>query len=68
MTGLLSSWFFIKLIIYTGIIIAGIYMYFKKILYSYWEKRGISYLEPTVPLGNLTQHFMGKISIGMLMV
>ncbi|XP_044018689.1 probable cytochrome P450 6a14 isoform X2 [Aphidius gifuensis] len=66
MTGLLTSWFFIKFIISIGIGIAGIYMYFKKILYLYWEKRGVSYVEPTVPFGNLTQHLIGKISVGEL--
>ena len=42
------------------IILAGLYLYFKLILYNYWKKNGIVYVEPSVPTGNLSEVVAGK--------
>lgn len=64
MTNLLSNWFLMELIGALGLIFAGIYIYFKHVLYTYWQKKGIVHPEPTVPFGNITKFAMGKICIG----
>jgi len=42
------------------------YIYYKYVLFSFWRKKGIFYVEPTVPAGNLTAFVTGKLSVGEL--
>lgn len=37
-----------------------------KYVYTYWERRGVKQLPPTFPLGNFSNSFLQKISIGEL--
>jgi len=30
-----------------------VYTYYKYVLFNYWRKRGIFYIEPVVPTGNI---------------
>lgn len=50
----------VTLVIWVGIII--LYKHF----FSYWKKRGLNYLEPTVPFGNAINLYLGKSSFGEL--
>lgn len=34
-----------------AILIATLYLYIKHV-YSYWERRGVAYLKPSIPFGN----------------
>lgn len=42
-----------------------IFIYFKYVLYTYWEKLGVPYLKPTIPLGNLASLTFRKTSFGL---
>lgn len=44
---------------------ASCYLYIKY-LYSYWERRGVKYVEPSFPFGNLANNFLQKQSIAGL--
>ncbi|KAF7988572.1 hypothetical protein HCN44_001145 [Aphidius gifuensis] len=48
------------------IIIGAVYLYFKYVVYKYWEKQGVHYIEPTFLFGNSAELLMGKKSIGTL--
>lgn len=39
-----------------------IYLYIKYVVYLYWQRRGIKYIEPSFPFGNNGKSFMQKIS------
>lgn len=39
-------------------------LYFKFVLYTYWQKLGVPYLKPTIPFGNLTSVTLLKTSFG----
>lgn len=39
-----------------------IYFYMKYVVYLYWQRRGIKYIEPSFPFGNNGKSFMQKIS------
>lgn len=45
-----------------------IYLYMKYVVYLYWQRRGIKYIEPSFPFGNNGKSFMQKISIAEEMV
>ena len=41
------------------------YLYFKKVVYSYWELHGVPHQKPTIPFGNLeTKFLLQKLSLG----
>lgn len=52
---------FIGLFIFT---LSVAYIYYKYVLFNFWHKKKIFYIEPTVPAGNLTPLVTGKISVG----
>jgi cytochrome P450 family 6 len=58
MLGTTQSWF-VELAAVVSIALLALYVYFK-ICYSYWEKRGVPTVKPTVPFGN----FPGSILSG----
>ncbi|XP_037903307.1 probable cytochrome P450 6a18 [Hermetia illucens] len=41
-------------------ILGIVYFYFKR-KFSYWKDRGVAYLEPTFPLGNLSRNSIGNL-------
>lgn len=41
-----------------------VYIYYKYVLFNFWRKKGIFYVEPVVPAGNLTEFVTGKLSVG----
>ncbi|XP_072764484.1 probable cytochrome P450 6a14 [Anoplolepis gracilipes] len=41
-----------------------IYTYYKYVLFSYWRKKGIFYVEPVVPIGNIGSLVTNKVSLG----
>lgn len=43
-----------------------VYIYYKYVLFNFWRKKGIFYVEPVVPAGNLTDFVTGKLSVGEL--
>ncbi|KAL6261403.1 hypothetical protein P5V15_006497 [Pogonomyrmex californicus] len=48
------------------IILSIVYIYYKYVLFNFWRKKGVFYVEPTVPAGNLTAYMTGKLSVGEL--
>jgi len=55
---------FIELI---GALIAAltvVYIYYKYVLFNFWRKKDIFYVEPVVPTGNLTAFVTGKLCVG----
>ncbi|KAL6421544.1 hypothetical protein ACFW04_014293 [Cataglyphis niger] len=46
------------------ITLSVVYIYYKYVLLNYWRKKGVFYVEPTVPAGNLTSYVTGKLSVG----
>ncbi|XP_050458786.1 probable cytochrome P450 6a14 [Cataglyphis hispanica] len=48
------------------ITLSVVYIYYKYVLLNYWRKKGVFYVEPTVPAGNLTAYVTGKLSVGEL--
>lgn len=46
------------------ITLSVVYIYYKYVLLNYWRKKGVFYVEPTVPAGNLTPYVTGKVSVG----
>ncbi|XP_014488133.1 PREDICTED: probable cytochrome P450 6a14 [Dinoponera quadriceps] len=43
-----------------------VYIYYKYVLFNFWRKRGIFYVEPVIPTGNVTDLVIGKMTIGEL--
>ncbi|GAB1868967.1 Probable cytochrome P450 6a14 [Camponotus japonicus] len=41
-----------------------VYTYYKYVLFNYWRKRDVFYIEPVVPIGNLGALITKKVSIG----
>ena len=41
-----------------------VYTYFKYVLFNFWRKRGIFYVEPVVPIGNIGALITRKVSLG----
>ncbi|XP_011701012.1 PREDICTED: probable cytochrome P450 6a20 isoform X1 [Wasmannia auropunctata] len=42
-----------------------VYIYFKFVIFNFWRKRGVFYIEPVVPTGNITDLVTGKAQIGV---
>ncbi|XP_067213413.1 probable cytochrome P450 6a14 [Linepithema humile] len=57
---------FIELLEFLVIVISAVYIYYKYVLFNYWRKKGVFYVEPVVPAGNLTAFVTGKKSLGEL--
>ncbi|XP_011706771.1 PREDICTED: probable cytochrome P450 6a14 [Wasmannia auropunctata] len=54
-------------IIGTFIVALGIaYIYYKFVIFSFWRKKGVFYVEPVVPTGNVTSLITGKVQIGVI--
>uniref|UniRef100_A0A1B0CII2 Cytochrome n=1 Tax=Lutzomyia longipalpis TaxID=7200 RepID=A0A1B0CII2_LUTLO len=45
--------------------IGVIYLYLKR-SYRYWEKRNVTYIEPTVPFGNMKDVLLGRTDLGSI--
>ncbi|KYN10953.1 putative cytochrome P450 6a20, partial [Trachymyrmex cornetzi] len=43
-----------------------LYIYYKFVIFNFWHKRGVFYVKPVVPTGNLTDLVTGKMSAGQL--
>lgn len=54
----------IELIGVLTIALSVVYIYYKYVLFNFWRKKGIFYVEPVVPAGNLTDFVTGKMSVG----
>ncbi|XP_012542586.1 cytochrome P450 6k1 isoform X2 [Monomorium pharaonis] len=49
-----------------SIIALGIvYIYYKYVIFNFWSKRGVFYVEPVVPIGNVTPLVTGKTQVGV---
>lgn len=50
-----------------GIVIVALsifYIYFKFVIYGFWRKRGVFYIKPIVPIGNIIDLVARKKQIG----
>lgn len=61
---LLTTWFISDIIIAVTLIIVGLYFYYKLYLFKFWHKKGIFYVKPSFPTGNITPIITGKMSLG----
>ncbi|XP_020281102.1 probable cytochrome P450 6a14 [Pseudomyrmex gracilis] len=52
----------------TAIVVAlcSVYIYYKFVVFTFWRKKGVFYIDPVVPAGNVTSLIIGKISVGEL--
>ncbi|KYQ48201.1 putative cytochrome P450 6a20, partial [Trachymyrmex zeteki] len=46
--------------------LSSLYIYYKFVIFNFWHKRGVFYVKPSVPVGNLTALVTGKVQIGEL--
>ncbi|XP_011700645.1 PREDICTED: cytochrome P450 6k1-like isoform X2 [Wasmannia auropunctata] len=43
-----------------------VYIYYKFVIFNFWRKKGVFYVEPVVPTGNITALVTGKAQLGVL--
>ncbi|XP_012536197.2 probable cytochrome P450 6a14 [Monomorium pharaonis] len=53
--------FILGLIIVLGIV----YIYYKFVIFNFWHKRGVFYVDPVVPTGNISALITGKTQTGV---
>lgn len=46
------------------VVLIIVYTYYKYVLFNFWRKRGVFYVEPIVPTGNIGALVTRKVSIG----
>ena len=46
------------------VILSIVYIYYKYVIFNFWRKRGVFYIEPVVPIGNVTPLVTGKAQVG----
>ncbi|XP_011165642.3 probable cytochrome P450 6a14 [Solenopsis invicta] len=56
---------FAELIAFSITVLNIIYFYFKYIIFNFWRKRGVFYVEPIVPIGNFTPIVTGRKQYGV---
>ncbi|XP_020281207.1 probable cytochrome P450 6a14 [Pseudomyrmex gracilis] len=54
--------FLIELITALVVALCSLYIYFKFVVFTFWRKKGVFYIDPVVPAGNVTSLLIGKIS------
>ena len=59
---LLATWLISDILAISSVIIAGWYIYYKLHIFKFWQKRGVFYVEPTFPTGNIMPIVIGKRS------
>ncbi|XP_011705562.1 PREDICTED: probable cytochrome P450 6a20 [Wasmannia auropunctata] len=42
-----------------------VYIYYKYVIFNFWRKKGVFYVEPVVPTGNVTALITGKVQVGV---
>ncbi|XP_011702929.1 PREDICTED: cytochrome P450 6d3-like [Wasmannia auropunctata] len=42
-----------------------LYIYYKFVIFNFWHKRGVFYVKPVVPTGNVTKLVTGKLQTGV---
>ncbi|XP_039312720.1 probable cytochrome P450 6a13 isoform X2 [Solenopsis invicta] len=47
------------------VILSSVYIYYKYVIFNFWRKRGVFYIEPVVPVGNVTPLVTGKAQVGV---
>ncbi|XP_012526373.1 probable cytochrome P450 6a14 isoform X2 [Monomorium pharaonis] len=48
------------------VILSIVYIYYKYVIFNFWRKRGVFYVEPVVPTGNVTDFVTEKVQVGVL--
>lgn len=61
---LLTTWLIPDIIAVASLIIVGLYFYYKLYLFKFWHKKGIFYIKPSFPTGNIMPIITGKTSFG----
>ncbi|KZC09959.1 putative cytochrome P450 6a20 [Dufourea novaeangliae] len=51
---MLQAWFVSEILGATILLIAGLYIYYKLYVFTFWHKKGVFSIEPTFPTGNIT--------------
>ncbi|KAK9301989.1 hypothetical protein QLX08_005840 [Tetragonisca angustula] len=59
---LLATRLISDILVVSSLIIVGFYIYYKFHISKFWKKKGIFYLEPTFPTGNIMPFITGKMS------
>ncbi|KAG8296016.1 heme binding [Homalodisca vitripennis] len=57
---------FIEILVGLAAILVSLYLYLTH-KYDYWKKKGVIFIEPKFPLGNLHDQFFGKADFGTIM-
>ncbi|XP_039312723.1 cytochrome P450 6k1-like [Solenopsis invicta] len=47
------------------VVLSIVYIYYKYVIFNFWRKRGVFYIEPVVPTGNVTPLVTGKTQVGV---
>ncbi|XP_049815179.1 cytochrome P450 6k1-like isoform X2 [Schistocerca nitens] len=62
--GLYAESWFTELLVVVSLAVVAVYVWFSH-SYKYWQKKGVPYLEPQFPFGNVYESFVGKRSMPM---
>lgn len=60
----LTTWLIPDIIAVASLITVGLYFYYKLYLFKFWHKKGIFYVKPSFPTGNIMPIINGKLSLG----
>ncbi|XP_039312732.1 cytochrome P450 6j1-like [Solenopsis invicta] len=47
------------------IILSIVYIYYKYVIFNFWHKKGVFYIKPIVPIGNILPLVTGKTQVGV---
>ncbi|XP_039312725.1 probable cytochrome P450 6a14 [Solenopsis invicta] len=56
---------FVELIGAFIVILSIIYIYYKYVIFNFWSRRGVFYVKPVVPTGNIAALITGKVQVGI---
>ncbi|XP_016772837.1 cytochrome P450 6k1 [Apis mellifera] len=59
----LTTWLIPDIIAVASLITVGLYFYYKLYLFKFWHKKGIFYVKPSFPTGNIMPIINGKLSL-----
>ena len=46
------------------VVLSIVYIYYKYVIFNFWRKRGVFYVEPVVPTGNITPLVTERAQVG----
>ncbi|XP_076173237.1 putative cytochrome P450 6a20 [Ptiloglossa arizonensis] len=58
----LRTWLMPEILSFAILIITGLYIYYKFYVFNFWRKRGVFYIKPSFPTGNILPLVTGRTS------